>query len=178
MRLFRVKSYVPAIILVLCLFCSACALDHSYLRTELAQTAEITGTYSVVLYGANYSDDIATVALLIPVGGQYRFDIFAPDFNYKTIKDVPAENAIKMAEKFVSWHPDFAQLQTSRILDFNGRVIGYEVRPLYRLTTFGTTDIMYVDYFLKGDKVVVHIHLNVDVQRKFMGGSDGRDTGK
>ena len=178
MRRSRVKTYLPVIMLALCLFCSACALDHSYLRTELAQSAEITGAYSVVLYGANYSDDIATVALLIPEGGQYRFDIFAPDFNYKTIKNVPAAGAIKMAEKFVSWHPDFARLQTSRILDFNGRVIGYEVRPLYRLTTFGTSDIMYVDYFLEGNRVVVHIHLNVDVQRKFMGGSDSRDSGK
>ncbi|HTZ19049.1 MAG TPA: hypothetical protein VMB78_11495 [Dissulfurispiraceae bacterium] len=165
--------------LAVCLLCGACALNSSYLRTELADKSEIKGTCSVVLYGANYIDDIATVALIIPEGGQYTFDIFAPDFNYRTIKGVPAADAVKMAEKFVVRHPDFQGSQTSRILDVNGRVIGYEVRPLYRSTTFGTSDVMYVDYFLEDtNKVVVHIHLNIDVERKFMGGSDGHDSNR
>jgi hypothetical protein len=174
MRPSPVISIVSAGVLLACLLCGACSLNRSYLRTESAERSEITGTYSVILYGANYSDDIATVALLIREGGEYTFDIFAPDYNYRTIKGVPAADAVKTAEKFVSWHPDFARLQTSRIMDIKGRVIGYEVRPLYRQTTFGMEDVMYVDYFLEDNKVVVHIHLDYAVERKFMGGSDGR----
>ncbi len=176
MRSSSAKSILLTGILVICLLCGACALNSSYLQTESARTSEITGTYSVILYGANHSDDIATVALLIPEGGQYTFDIYAPDFNYRTIKGMPAADAIKTAERFVSWHPDFARSQTSRILDGAGHVIGYEVRPLYRSTTFGMEDVMYVDYFLEANnKVVVHIHLNYQVEWKFMGGADSRE---
>ncbi len=165
-----------AVTLLACFVCVGCALSRSYLKTESAEKSEIKGIYSVILYGANYADDIATVALLVPEGGQYVFDIYAPDFNYRTIKGVPADEAIKMAEKFVSWNGDFARSQLGKIIAPNGQIIGYELRPLYRQTTFGMEDVMYVDYFLEdNNKVVVHIHLNYEVERKFMGGSNGRE---
>src|ERR1700690_3817323 len=83
-----------------------------------------------MLYGANHYSDIATVALLIPEGGQYTIDIFSPDFNYRTIKGLSVTDAVKEAEMFVDWHPEFARTQTSRIIDGNGQVVGYEVRAL------------------------------------------------
>jgi hypothetical protein len=161
------------------LLCSACALTQYSLRTQLAEKTGIKGTCTVILYGANHYNDIATVALIIPEGSRYFFDIFAPEFNYRTIKGVQAEDAVRMSENFVSWHSDFSRSQTSSISDAGGTTIGYEVRPLYRQTTFGMQDVMYVDYFLEGNNTVsVHVHLNYDVERKLMGGSDDRDGGQ
>jgi hypothetical protein len=171
-----VLSIISVGVLLACLLCSACSLNRSSLRTELEEKPALTGTYKVVLYGANHFNDIATVALLIPEGGKYVFDIFAPDFNYRTITGLPAEAALEKAVKFVGWHSDFLRSQTSRIIDLNGQVIGYEVRPLYRQITFGMQDVMHVDYFLKEPATVeVHIGLDPVVEMQFRGGADNHD---
>jgi hypothetical protein len=75
-----------------------------------------------------------------------------------------------MADKFVSWHSSFVRTQTSKILAPSGEIIGYEIRPLYMLTTFGKEDVMYVDYLLKEhNRIEVHIHLDHDVEKKLYG---------
>jgi hypothetical protein len=179
MKRLPILPIISAGVLLACLLCSACSLNRGILRTQLADKSEITGTYKVILYGANHYNDIATVALLIPEGSKYIFDIFAPDFNYRTITGLPAEAAVQKAVKFVGWHSDFSHSQTSRIIDVNGHAIGYEVRPLYRQTTFGMQDVMHVDYFLKDlNTVEVHIRLDDAVEMKFRGGADDHDGGQ
>jgi hypothetical protein len=174
-----ILSIISVGILLGCLVCSACSLNQTLLRTELAEKPAITGTYKVILYGANHYNDIATVALLVPEESKYVFDIFAPEFTYRTITGLPAEAAIERALKFVGWHSDFMRAQTSRIIDVNGRAIGYEVRPLYRQITFGMQDVMQVDYILKNvNTIEVHIRLDPAIERKFVTGSDDRDGGK
>jgi hypothetical protein len=171
-----ILSIIPVGILLACLVCSACSLNQTLLRTELVEKPAITGTYKVILYGANHYNDIATVALLVPEESKYSFEIFAPEFTYRTITGLPAEAAIERALKFVGWHSDFMRSQTSRIIDVNGQTIGYEVRPLYRQTTFGLQDVMQVNYFLKDmNTVEVHVRLDPEIERKFVTGSDDRD---
>ena len=141
----------------------------------MADRSEIAGTCTVVLYGAHHHNNIAAFALLIPEGGQYTFAIYWPAYNYRTIKGVPATDAVEMAEKFVGWHPEFIRSQMSKIFDNNGQVIAYEVRPLYEQTTFGVQDVKYLDHsFEDNDKVVVHIRLADQAERVFMGNDQGK----
>jgi len=161
--------------LLICIFSCSCTLNGGALRTQLAGNPGITGTCTVILYGAHYYNNIATVALIIPDGGKYLFDIYSPDYNYRSIKKVAGADAFEMARKFVSWHPDFIRSQTSEVLDNDGHVIAYEVRPLYNRVAFGMNDVMYVNYFLERDnKVVVHINLNEGVEKVFMGDDQGK----
>ena len=174
MRPSLVISLLLSLCLFSCLLCGACSLNQSYLPSQLAERSEISGKFTVILYGARYYNDIATVALLVPEGGQYTLDIYSPEYNYRIIKDVLAADAIKIAEKFVSWHPDFLRFQTSKVLDSNGRLVAYEIRPLYNQITFGVSDVMYINYLLgQANNVVVHINLHNRVQRIFMGDDQG-----
>jgi hypothetical protein len=160
--------------LLACFICSACAFNQSYIQTKGAEKAEITGNYTVFLYGAHHYNDIATVAILAPTDGPHKFDIFATDWAYRSVKGVAGKDAVAMADKFVSWHSSFVRTQTSKILAPSGEIIGYEIRPLYMLTTFGKEDVMYVDYLLKEhNRIEVHIHLDHDVEKKLYG--DGAD---
>ena len=146
-------------------------------RLKDASNSEITGSYTVFLYGANHYNDIATVAILVPTDGQYTFDIYAPDWAYRTVKGVPGKDAVAMAVSFVSWHPSFRRAQTAKILAPGGKVIGYEIRPLYMSTTFGKEDVMYIDYFLKDNNLIeVHVHLDPDIEKKFLGGDGRQDS--
>jgi len=177
-KVIKIVSVFLSMLLVFSL-CSACAVNQSYIQTKGAEKAEIAGNYTVFLYGANHYNDIATVAILAPTDGQYKFDIFAPDWAYRTEKGVAGKAAVAMADKFVSWHSSFARTQTSKILGPYGEVIGYEIRPLYMSTTFGKEDVMYVDYFLKeNNRIEVHVHLYYDVEKKLQGDGADKDRGR
>jgi len=134
--------------------------SERYLRTESTVPGEITGAYTLILYGGNYGNDIKTFAILAKEGTPYSFEIFKPAFDYKVMKHVPAKEALAKAEKFVSFHPDFWKIQISEILDRQGNAIGYELRPLYYPTAFGYADVIRTYYKMTGDKVVVYIKPN------------------
>lgn len=145
---------------------SAHAFD-SPLRTEPADPSELTGTFTLILYGGRYADDIETVAIFSPEGGPYTFSLYAPDFDFTTEKGRPAREALERAGKFVGFHPAFWRSQLSRILGPSGNTIGYELRPLYRPFIYGSSDVMQVLYRLKQNNTVrVTIRLIPSVERQ------------
>jgi hypothetical protein len=143
------------------------------LRTVSANPAEMSGTYTVFLYGARHSNDIETVAILAKEETPYTFEIYSPDFNYKTIKGMPADQAYKRAAAFVSFHYAFDYSVISRILDKNGAVIGYEVRPYYKPFEFGYYNVFDVSYTPQDSKVIVSIHL-IPAVEKYLRDGDRR----
>lgn len=175
MRTSPLTYLVSAWVVLACLLSVSCSLNSASLRTQSTGKPEIAGTCTLILYGAHFYNNITTVALIIPEGGRYVFDIYSPEYNYRTLKGVKSAEAIETAERFVRWHPESMRSQTSKIFDNEGRVIAYEVRPLYNPVTFGVQDVMNVDYFLEGgNKVVVHISLVDRAEKVFMGDDQGK----
>jgi hypothetical protein len=127
-----------------------------YLRTERVSEGEITGVYTLILYGGNSPNNPNTFAILAKEGTPYSFDVFAPDFDYRRVKGVPAKEALEEAEKFVSFHPDFWKIELSKIVGDKGLTIGYEVRPLYNLIVHGS-DVPDIYYKKTDGKVTVYI---------------------
>jgi len=144
------------------------------LRTEVANVAEIQGSFTMILYGGRFLDDVETIAILDVEGDQFHFEPYAPDFDFKVKKGIPAKEALSEAQKFVSFHNAFWRSQLSRILDNNGKTIGYELRPLYHHFVYGTSDVMDVYYWLKeGGRVKVTIRLDSEIEKmiRFPGGN-------
>jgi len=142
-----------------------------YLRTESATGQEIAGVYTLILRGGTSANDVKTIAILAKEGTPYSFEVFQPEFEYRIIKGVPAEEALERAEKFVRFHPDFWKIQLSKILDEKGSTIGYEVRPLYNPTVYDNKfDLPDVYYKITDHKVIVYIrfyeYLPIDIPRK------------
>ena len=143
------------------------------LKTESARPAEVSGVFTLILYGAHYLDDLETVAILDFEGDEYYFEFYAPEFNYKVKNGVQAQEAMKEAENFVSFHNSFWRSQLSKIVNKEGVPIGYEVKPLYRPFVYGFSDILDVYYWLKGDgKVKVIIRLDNSVEKARLPGGD------
>lgn len=152
---------------------SSLALDKP-LKTETATPADVSGAFTLILYGANYLDDLETIAILDYEGDDYHFKPYAPEFNYKVKKGVQAQEALKEAEKFVSFHNSFWRSRLIKIVDKEGVTIGYEVKPLYRPFIFGFSDILDVYYWLKENgNVKVIIRLDVAIERTRFRGSNG-----
>ena len=141
---------------------AGCAVPGARIHTE--SPGEISGVFTLILYGGNYLDDLETAAFLDREGDTYTFDIFAPDFNYKTIKGLSAAEGLKKAEEFVSRNTSFHQVRLSSIVSDKVGNIGYEVRPLYLPFTYGTDDLLDISYGEKGNKVVVNIRLKPSIE--------------
>lgn len=162
----------------LCLPSQPFAFKRS-LKTEEATPSEIKGTFTLILYGGRYSDNLETIAILDLEGDQYNFEPYAPDFDFTVKKGVTAEKALAAAQKFISFHASFWRAQLSKILDEKGDIIGFEVRPLYRPFIYGVSDVMEVNYWPKEDgKVKVNIKLIPSVERlRYPGGGGGPGWG-
>ena len=154
-----------AMFVIVCLMAIAgCATPGSLIHTDPPGDKEISGVFTLILYGGNYLDDLETVAFLDREGDAYTFDIFAPDFDYRTIKGLSAAEALKKADEFVSRNTSFHQIRLSSIVEDKAGNIGYEVRPLYLPFTYGTDDLLDISYGEKGNKVVVNVRLKHSVE--------------
>ena len=154
---------------------SSCGLSlKQEIQTESATGAEISGMYSLILYGGRHGNDLESVAILAREDAPYTIVPYAREFDYKIIKHVPAKEALAKAYKFVSFHPAFSQTQLARIVDSSGRVLGYEIRPLYAPYTYGLSDVLDIYYWKKDDKVFVKMRLKEEIENKIISGGGGK----
>ena len=157
------KSVSRVLVAIVFLIIAAAGYSCSpgrYLRTEKASPKELSGAYTLILYGGNYMNDLETFAVLAQEGTGYSFSVFAPDFDYRVIKHVPAGAAFERANKFVGSHPDFWKVSMAGIIDNAGETIGYEVKPLYYPHVFGRSDLFDLYYKKSDGKVIVYIRTN------------------
>jgi len=160
------KTIKAAMIVILfALIFQSCATGK-HLRTEQAADSEITGNYTLMLHGGRYSEDLENVAIFDKEGDPYTFEIAAREDNYTVQKGVPAKEALDVAKKFVSFHRSVRGTKLNRLVDKEGNIIGYELRPLYYQLEFGYSDILYTDYSVKDNKIIVHIWLRYELERE------------
>jgi hypothetical protein len=136
------------------------------LNTSAASPAAVTGTYTLLLYGCHYPEDVTNVAILVSDASKYPVEIYDLDTSYKVMKGVPAQQALSAADSFLRctsyrlWKTELRQIP-----DDSGGNIGYEVRPLYLPYEFGEPDVLWITYSLQGDRVRAYIKLDPDVKR-------------
>jgi len=145
---------------VLVMTLGSCA-GGKQLRTELAQVTEITDTFTLILHGKNNAYDLETIALLEKEGDGYELKVDAPEYEYKVIRNLPAREALSKAQDFVKWNRSFRRSEIRKIIDDQGSVIGYEVRPLYDPFDYGISNVLVVNYWIKEGgvvKVTIRLH--------------------
>ena len=160
--MFRKNAYIISSIFLAVLFFSLCSCaGGKQLRTELAQESEITGTYTLILFGTRNAYELKTVAFLDKEGDGYELVPYAPEYDYKVIENLPASEALKKALDYVKWPRDYRSSQVREILDDQGSIIGYEVRPLYDPLAYGISNVLVVQYWVQADgkvKVTINLH--------------------
>ncbi len=137
------------------------------LATSAAEPAAVTGTYTLLLYGCRYPDDIKNVVILVNEESKHPFEIYDLDTSYKVEKHVPAQQAFSKANSFLKCTSHrIWRTEVRRISDDAGGTIGYEVRPLYVPYEFGIPDVLLTSYALRNDGTVrAYIRLDPDVER-------------
>ena len=157
---------------VVIVFLTSCA---SGLRTQAARDSEITGSYAGIFHGCNFFNDLETIVFLDKEGDQYTFEPYSPDFNYKVHKGFSAQEAVSEAKKFVNCSSSFSHSQISSVISPDGRILGYEMRPIYSPFRYGVSDELYTNYQIRSNKVIITIRLVPSVERMIY---DDVDSGR
>lgn len=155
---------------------SSCAIRPA-LKVEGAARPPVKGMYSLILYGCTHFDDLRTLAILDRQGDRYTIEPYAPDFDYRVIKDLPARQALDRAEEFIgSCSPDFMHSQLSMIMTKDGEIAGYEVMPLYWSYAYPGSVVLDTHYFLDKNRIMAFIKLKhwVEMMREGDFGRRGR----
>lgn len=163
----RGERYFALIITVCLMLGTGCAAQ--YASVPEVRPHEISGSYSLILYGGRHGNDLETLAILSREGSGYTFVMHAPDFDYRVIPARPAAEALKHAEDAVRFHPHFSRSALSAIVAPDGGTIGYEMRPLYQAMVFGESNVLDVDYAFRGATVSVTVRLKPHVRRQLDG---------
>ncbi len=159
--------FVAAIVLLLIFGLIAIARSGSNcLKTEEANPADVRGKFTLLLYGSNSSNDLANLAILDKEGDPYTFEIHAPDFSYTIQTGIDAAQALQIAERFVRRNIRSERSRLHRILSPAGAGVGYELRPLYPVVTFGKDDVLDVRYRVKYRKILVSIELDSAIEKQ------------
>jgi len=159
-----VNLFIIAAIILLIIIGSVARSGDSYLKTEAANPAEVQGTFTLLLYGSSSPNDLANIAILDREGDPYSFEIYAPDFSCTVQAGMNAALALQEAERFVRRNIQSERSRLHRVLSPAGAGIGFELRPLYSVGTFGRDDILDVRYSLKDRKIVVRIELDPSIE--------------
>jgi hypothetical protein len=155
------------------LFCFSCSGYKASLPDRVYEGPVPEGKYTLIKYGANNYYDFATFALLIPEKGAHKVDIYKPEFEYKMVTGLSANEARQMGLQFVSGHPEFLRTVSRVILAPDGSAACYEIKILYRPALFGMEDLFDTQYLLREDNVIeVRVRLEEVVLRYVISGKD------
>jgi len=165
-----------AFILRVLLCCFALPLLASCAANTLVTSHRVPGaklepvTYTVILYRNLAVDYLATVALLDREDDAYTILPRDADFTYSLVKNLSAGEALQAAENFFHTQPSYSRTEVRAITGPDGKLLGYEVRPLYQLFVYGTDDVLDISYSLQTDheiKAWIRLKDRIDRMLKF-----------
>jgi hypothetical protein len=152
--------FVPAFI------ATASAAD---LKTEPAKPSEVQGTFTVMLYGCNGESDVNDIVLLQKEGENKPFGIDPPAFDYAYYgveRGIEGKEALRKAQQFLACSAEPDHIQLSRIVDSEGTILGFELKPQYRAAKYGAADSYFTRYTEDDDAITVQMIPNLDIGNK------------
>lgn len=143
------------IAILACSLLTSCLSSHVLTTRWLVKAKVEPGTYSVICYRDLAVSHLTTVAFLDREGDAYTIKPQTASFTYSVSKGLRAGEALKLAEQFVRTGPSYNTTEVKAIQGPAGKVLGYEVRPLYQPFVYGDAgDVLDITYFLRPKNIV------------------------
>lgn len=155
---------------------AACAAGTG-LQTPSAVEADASGTYRLYLYGCRYAHDVENYALLVDEQTTLQVDLYVPATSYKVKEHLSGADALREARTFFRCSTyDRGKTVMRRISANDGRILGFELKPLYEATDLGRDEALRSSYFQSGGRVTVYLKLDPQVER-FLYHTSPNDSG-
>lgn len=162
----RLILIVLAIFLVLPVY----ALTAGRIYTEPAQVEDLKGTFTLILYSGNYADGLETVVFFDIEGDSVAFAPNAPQFAYTIKTGLSGADALHYADSFIKSLRAYMRYELRAVKSPGGRVLGYEMKPVYQPFVYGSLETIDISYTLKGQKLLITVWLKEDIRRRFRDG--------
>lgn len=135
-------------------------------RVETAGVPEVAkeNTYTFIKFGGNYGKDVRAVAFLDIEGDATVLEPYAPEFDFTKKPGMSAGDALLSAEQFLKGQTGYRSTALRKIV-VEGRVVGYEVRPLYLPYEYGVQDVLMIGYRMKDNRVLISVQLLPEVEK-------------
>lgn len=157
-------------------FAASCASTLADLTTTPTQKAVAAGTYTVLLFGQEGPHDPETVALLDREGDDVTIRPFGAAFRTNVVEGVKDVEAGEMARAYVGRMINVMDAEMKEIRTAEGKIAGYEYRPVFSPFVFGTTDMLLISYVEGEDGVITaFIGLHPSFEPPFRQGGDTMD---
>lgn len=133
---------------VLLMLCSCATMKGKALRTmPVEERADIMGLYTTIFYGRHYAEEADAVVIMDLEGDEYTFVPKGRIMDFETLKSITAAEAFYESEPFFDLHAAYSgKSAVRRILNPEGRTIGYEIRPFYLPSYYGKEDVVIPEY--------------------------------
>jgi len=138
---------------------SAAFSAQTIVSRYLADSSEVTGQYTLILYGkAGYSDPV-TAAFLDREGDNVELIPRAPDWQFTREKGLDAQEALRRAKDFVKDHRDFDRFAIREVSVPGSQYAAIEVKAVYDPTVYGVdADPLWIQYWTENGR---DIHFSV-----------------
>jgi len=147
---------------------SSCAgiSGHSLRTTPVDDPAAISGNYTLFVIGGTHGEDVKNIAVIDLEGDSLTFQPYVSEYDYYKQENLEAQEALKEAVHAVSWYHAFWRIQISGIVDDEGKIIGYEIRPLYSLLQYGIPDILITNYIVRDNTVFIYLNFKPSLDER------------
>jgi hypothetical protein len=149
-----------AVIAALAFAVFSCAPPVTFKTEPVKSLTDINERFNLIYYVGTEREDIRRAVVLDVRGDEYEFIPSVEDFEYEILQDIPIWEAIYETKIFFGHHWFITTTVYKRILNLEGRAIGYELRPLYHSDMFRKKDVIAITYTVEeGNRVSVEIKL-------------------
>ncbi len=161
----KMRTLITIMLSVSALLIAACA-GSSNLRTEiLPHIGSIEGKFDLILYSALEDELQIKVAILDISGDEFTVKPFAAEFNYKTIRGLDLDEALVLAEDFLSKAAFYDEMELWKVFGPGGEVVAIEARPVYEPFVHGPLDITATNYYIQEQGIIRVIVRAISLKR-------------
>lgn len=147
-------KYLARIFMVVTgLFLVSCVSSQVLPTQSTSINLDEQGTFDLILYGMDTSNDVKSVAVLDRVGDGYKIEASNRMHVKNIVKDQTIAQASKAASDFLRNSIILRSINTSTIYGPNGEMVGYEFRPVFN--EFQVSNSFYsIWYYLDGPETI------------------------
>ncbi len=137
---------------------------HKELLKEIPED-DGDSTYKLIYFVGVHQADVRRAVILDLDDDDFDFHPEVEDFNYEILQNVSLPEAIYESEIFFQ-NEGVAGYKKNRIIDPEGQLVGYELRPTYYEAFMGVEDLLVMSYKLHKDKTIsINIRLRASLKR-------------
>ena len=74
---------------------------------------------------------------------------------------------MRLSQEFIGRHSFYSRSDLREIYSKDGQLIGYELRPLYQVSHYGTSDIVDIHYWTEDVTVNVSVDIQNFIKKRF-----------